>query len=128
MHTFRSARPQPIVVAVILMSLSGLGCQTWHVESISPESLFTRHPARLRVVKTDSSNTVLEHPVLHADTLSGMVSDDQWANIPLANVRQLETARANPGGTLAFLFGLVTVGYGLLILAYYISCSGGACN
>lgn len=119
-------------VALLLMCLSATACQTWHVERVVPESLVSaRHPKRVRITRVDGSQVVLVHPAIRMDTISGIVMRDaawQDTRIPLSEIQRIETRTFSVGRTAGLGLGL---GAGVLlaiILAYAISCGGGACS
>lgn len=115
MRTFKSARRHPIVVPAILMTLSVLGCQTWHVETVSPESLLAnRKPLTVRVLRTSGSKVVVDQAAIRADTLVGIVSgsyDNREIRIPMADVRQIESRHTNEAGTflLVLTLGVIVI-------------------
>jgi hypothetical protein len=91
----------------------------------------------IRVTRSDSSQTVLEHPVLRGDTLAGTrpLTQEQmragmWRSadsvrIPLADVRQVSKSSFSPGRTVGLVAGMAagTVGLGVILL-----CLGGWCG
>jgi hypothetical protein len=113
------------------MTLSGVGCQTWHVQGIAPESLLATQPRTIRVTRTDGSRVVLEGPVLRSDSMSGLVADkregQQQVSIPIADVQQVETPRFDVARTFGLFAGLGVLVVATIAIAFAIACSGGAC-
>lgn len=117
---------------LLLLTLTGSGCQTWRVEPVRPESLLAiRRPTLVRVTRSDGSRVVLEDPALRPDTLRGIASSqdaDLEVDIPLADVRQLETRHFSVGRTVGLGVGLVAAAFATIVAVFIISCSGGRCN
>jgi hypothetical protein len=118
---------------LILVSLANASCQVWHREHIAPESLVTtRQPTQLRVTRTDGSQTILEHPVMRADTLSGTALGESNApevRIPLADVGQVATRRFSAGRTIALGVGLAAAAVAAIVAVFLINCPGtSACS
>ena len=110
MCAFRSNR-HSIALVPMLIALSGFGCVSWHVETVSPESLLAnRKPTTVRVRRGDGSRIVVQEARVRADTLTGIVSggvDNQMVTVPLTNIRQIETPRSNGEGTSLLVGGVV---------------------
>jgi hypothetical protein len=111
--------------------LSGTACQTWRIESLTPEAvLATHHPAQVRVTRTDGSRIVVNQPVVRVDSLSGAVprhGKQEDIRIPLADIQQVATRRFSAGKTLGLGVGLVAGG---LMAVYLSACgtTGSGCN
>jgi len=111
--------------------LSGTACQTWRIESLTPEAvLATHHPAQVRVTRTDGSRIVVNQPVLRVDSLSGAIprhGKKEDIRIPLADIQQVATRRFSAGKTLGLGVGLVAGG---LMAVYLSACgtTGSGCN
>ena len=115
------------------MTLTNASCYGWHTEHIAPDSLLTtRQPTQLRVTRTDSTQTVLEYPVVRADTLSGMASGgatEHEVRIPLSDVREVATMRFSAGRTTELAVGLAAVAFATIVALFLISCPGSsACS
>jgi len=112
---------------LLLVSLGNTSCYAWHTEHIAPESLLaTRQPTQLRVTRTDASQTILENPVMRADTLVGapvQISAGE-VRIPVADVRQVATRRFSAGRTLGLTLGLATVAVATVVIVFLIKCPG----
>ena len=123
---------RPCVATLLLLILTGSGCQAWRVEPVRPESLLaTRNLSFVRVTRSDGSKVVLEDPALRPDTLSGIASSqgaDVEMSIPLADVRQVETRHFSAGRTVGLGVGLVAAAFATILVAFITSCSGGGCN
>ena len=117
---------------LLVVSLGNTSCYAWHTEQIAPESLLaTRQPTQLRVTRTDSSQTILENPVMRADTLVGAPgqSNAGEVRIPLTDVRQVATRRFSAGRTLGLTLGLAAVTVGTVVIVFLIKCPGtSACS
>ncbi len=97
-----------LATTLLITVLCGSACQAWRTERIAPDSLLTRHPTKLRVIRTDGTQIVLEHPVLRGDTLSG--TRPRWTGqdevrIPLSTIGLGVGVAALAFG--AFLIGVV---------------------
>jgi hypothetical protein len=119
--------------ALLVITLSNAACAAWHVEGVPPDSVLpTRHPRAIRVTRADSSRIVLWEPLLRADTLYGLASgnrgDQQQVQVPVADVRQLETLGFSPGRTVGLFAGLAGVVLATIAIAFAIACRGGACS
>jgi len=116
---------------LLVMTVSGAGCQAWHLEGVAPESLLTTGPRAIRVTRTDGSRAVLEEPVLRNDTMSGLVADkregQQQVSIPIADVQQVETPRFDVARTFGLFAGLGVLVLATIAITFAIACSGGAC-
>src|SRR2546430_17016584 len=83
-----------LAATLLITVLCGSACQAWRTERMAPESLLTSHPTKPRVIRTDGTQIVLEHPVPRGDTLSG--PRPRWTGqdevpIPLTPGRQVAT-------------------------------------
>ena len=113
-------RVRPRLAATLLITvLCGSACEVWRTERVAPESLLTRHPTKLRVLRTDGTQIVLEHPVLRGDTLSG--TRPRWTGqdevrIPLTDVRQVATRGFSAGRTLGLGVGMAALAYGAFLI------------
>lgn len=118
--------------ALLLVTASGVGCQTWHVQGIAPESLLATQPRTIRVTRRDGSRAVLEDPVLRSDTVSGLVADrregQQQVSIPIADVQLVETPRFSVERTVGLFAGLGALVLATVAIAFAIACSGGQCD
>src|SRR5207247_7181614 len=110
---FRSA-------TLLITMLCGSACQVWRTERIAPESLLTtRHPTKLRVIRTNGTQIVLEHPFLRGDTLSG--TRPRWTGqdevrIPLTDVRQVASRGFSAGRTIGLGVGVAALAYGAFLI------------
>jgi hypothetical protein len=113
--------PRPHIASVLL-SCCLAACTTWHVEpGVSPLLLIaTKHPASMRVTRSDSSEVVLENPrIAGSDTLVG---DGQKApvKVPVSDVRAVAVSSVSSGKTVGLVLGLSVVA-GIVILAEALS-------
>ena len=117
---------------LLVITVSGVGCQAWHVQDIAPESLLATQPRIIRVTRTDGSRVLLEDPVLRSDTVSGLVADrregQQQVSIPIADVRQVETPRFSVERTVGLFAGLGALVLATIAITFAIACSGGQCD
>jgi len=112
--------------ALLLPLLLGAGCATWQIEPVAPESLFAEgETGALRVTRADGSRVIVEHPVLRADTLFGIVhgTEGRDIRIPVTDVRQLETGGFNAGRT--FLLFLAAGAAALAGVLIWLASAGG---
>lgn len=110
-------RPRPcFVVAACLLAFVLSACTSWQVVGPTPaEYLRTQRPRNLRVTRADSSQVDLRTPVVHDDSLQGVVSGGLAASdtahtvtVPLADVRSIAVRRFSLGKTLG-LYVLITI-------------------
>ena len=116
-----------VAVVLLMTMLCGSACQAWRTERIAPESLLTRHPTKLRVIRTDGTQIVLEHPVLRGDTLSG--TRPRWTGqdevrIPLTHVRQVATRGFSAGRTIGLGVGVAALAFGAFLIGV-VACDPG---
>src|SRR3989449_11230329 len=80
-----------LATTLLITVLCGSACQAWRTERIAPDSLLTRHPTKLRGIRTDGTQIVLEHPGLRGDTPPGTRprwTGQEGGRIPPTHVRQ----------------------------------------
>lgn len=58
-------------LSVLLVGPAAGGCTHWRTQSAFPEAVAAKHPAKLRVTRTDGRRIVLHQPSLSGDTLYG---------------------------------------------------------
>jgi hypothetical protein len=98
--------------AVVLLACCLAACTTWHVEpGVSPLQLIaTRHPGRVRITRSDSSEVVLYHPrVAGGDTLVGDDSETP-AKVPVSDVRAVAVSSVSTSKTIVLGLGLAVIG------------------
>src|SRR5207245_9306451 len=121
MYPLSSVARRGWAAALLVMTMSGVACQTWHVPGIAPESLLATQPRTIRVTRTDGSRVVLEDPVLRSDSMSGLVADQregqQQVSIPIADVQQVETPRFDVARTFRLFAGPVVLGVAPIALS-----------
>ena len=114
---------------LVVTILSGMGCYTWRVESLTPEAVLAAgQPTEVRVTRTDGSMIVVRDPVLRADSLTGAISRHgtrEDARIPLADVHQIATRQFSAGKTIGLVVGLAAGIYGGYVAVWLIACGSG---
>ena len=117
---------------LLVVTASGIGCQTWHVQGIAPESLLATQPRTIRVTRTDGSRVVVEDPVLRSDTVSGLIADrregEQQVAIPITEVQQVEIPRFSVERTVGLFAGLGALVLATIAITFAIACSRGQCD
>ena len=116
-----------LATTLLITVLCGSACQAWRTERIAPDSLLTRHATKLRVIRTDGTQIVLEHPVLRGDTLSG--TRPRWTGqdevrIPLTHVRQVATRGFSAGRTIGLGVGVAALAFGAFLIGV-VACDPG---
>jgi len=117
-----------LAATVLITVLCGSACQTWRTERIAPESLLTTgHPTKLRVIRTDGTQIVLEHPVLRGDTLSG--TRPRWTGqdevrIPLTDVCQVASRGFSARRTIGLGVGVAALAFGAFLIGV-VACDPG---
>jgi len=116
-----------LAATLLITVLCGSACQAWRTERMAPESLLTRHPTKLRVIRTDGTQIVLEHPVLRGDTLLG--TRPRWTGqdevrIPLTHVRQVATRGFSAGRTIGLGVGVAALAFGAFLIGV-VACDPG---
>ena len=113
--------------SLLLLTLQGTACQTWHTEDVAPQAVLATHqPTQLRVTRTDGKQFVLQHPVLRADTLEGSWQLGGYGTpapmrIALTDVRQVATRGFSSDRTVVLVISLGAVVGGAVALAYAIA-------
>ncbi|HYL54979.1 MAG TPA: hypothetical protein VEU73_05330 [Gemmatimonadales bacterium] len=132
MYPSRSVARRGWAAVLLVMTVSGVGCQAWHVQRIAPESLLATQPRTILVTRTDGSRVVLEGPVLRSDTMSGLVADkregQQQVSIPIADIQQVATPRFSVERTFGLFAGLGVLVLATIAITFAIACSGGQCD
>jgi hypothetical protein len=83
-----------------------VGCTTWRVQWVSPETVIRRdQPGAVEVTRVDSSRVVLRDPRIVGDSLVGKV-DGAVESVALARVAYVAVRRGDGAGTA----GLVLLG------------------
>ena len=132
MYPSSSVARRLCAAVLLVMTVSGAGCQAWHIEGTSPDSLLATRPGEVRVTYQDGSRVVLADPVLRGDSLFGLVTDtregEQRVGMRIADIQQVETLRFSAGRTVGLFAGLAALVVATLAVAFVIGCSGGACE
>src|SRR6266850_6265104 len=96
-------RPARVFVLIILTITS---CSVWRTEDVTPQQLVeSRSQATIRVTRDDGSLLVLERPAIHGDTLIGSDLRARVVQIPLNQVRRVETLHRSTGRTVGLMAG-----------------------
>ena len=101
-------------LVLLIATLGCISCTSWRVETLAPASVVvTKKPSQIRVTRADSSQVVLDHPVVRGDSLSGNVGRGVAGNgnisMPLTTVQRLETPHFSPVKMFAIIFGLLAL-------------------
>jgi len=95
---------------VVLACLTLAACHT--MRPVQPSDITISKPIpRIWVTRVDNSTAVLELPILHGDTLNGLVMGEPEL-IPLSDTRSITARRSAPGKTagLAVVSGAAALG------------------
>ena len=115
--------------SLLLLTLQGTACQTWHTEDVAPQAVLATHqPTQLRVMRTNGKQLVLQHPVLRGDTLVGIGDQRQEVRIALTDIQQVATRSFSAGRTVGLAVGVAAIAGGALVVAWAIACSDNSCN
>ena len=112
---------------LLLVTLQGTACQTWHTEDVAPQAVLATHqPSQLRITRTDGQELVLQHPVLRGDTVEGTWQLGGYGSpapvrIALTDVRQVATRGFSSDRTVVLVIVMGAVVGGAVAVAYAIA-------
>lgn len=92
-------------------------CASWHLQSVTPDSVFAQRPKTVRLAFNDNRKLIVDRPILQNDTIIGrtrVYSEYSETRIPLNQVQGIETMQNDRRGTL-FLAGALALVFGLAI-------------
>jgi hypothetical protein len=103
----------------LLLLFMPTACHSWRVENIAPEQVISlKQPNKIRLFTTDSTRMELQPPSVVGNFLRGNDKHGSGTqNIPLADIRSLETWQADGGKTGILVGGLAVVVVGLAVFA-----------
>ena len=110
--------------ALLLVGASS-ACNTWRVQSVTPEKLWyeSSPPSTVRLRLQDSTWVVLKQPYLVHDSGTGTLKGIPTA-VPLSDVTEVAVRRFSPGKTAGLVGGIA----GVFVAAGLAVCASGGCS
>ena len=95
------------------------GCTSWQPSTVAPAQLLSdEHPESVRVTRTDGSRLRIYFPRIAGDSLLGVgVTNSQHLGVSLADIRELDTPKANAVGSVAVGVGVAALAVGIYVVA-----------
>jgi hypothetical protein len=115
-------------IALVVAVSNASGCTTWRATAVAPEEFIAdKHPAVVRVTRTDNTRVLLHRPAVSGDSLVGDRDETRKSGareamgVPLTQVQSVAVSRFDTGKTLVLAVGA-------LLVAMVVVCADGHCG
>ena len=120
----RAVRRPATALLLVLVGASS-ACNTWRVQSVTPEELWRAGspPSSVRLRLQDSTVVVLKRPHLVHDSVTGTLKGAP-STVPLSDVTEVAVRGFSPGKTAGLVGGIAS----LFVAAGLAVCASGGCS